>query len=310
MSDVAPMSLSVVIPTYNRADLLGEAIESVLAQNWPELDLIVVDDGSTDRTSELLAGYRDQVRVIRQENAGESAARNTGILAARHELIALLDSDDYWAPGKLQRQMKLFAQEPAPDITFTAYTRIGDTREEDVVLDRWEGTTQDALEQLLLGCRINTSTAIARRKALIDVGLYDTSLRCAPDYDLWLRLAVRGCRIVYLPESLAIYRIHPGAVSGDPELVNTSAERVLTRVFDCGALPERFQSRRGFYMARRYLNSACFYLDTGQGAAAADSITRAARTRPASIRPGWFLIWARGRRIAAGSRPTMSGGVA
>ena len=96
-----PRGLTVVIPTYNRADLLGEAIDSVLTEKWPNLELLVVDDGSTDETPKLLAGYGDQLRVIRQENAGESAARNTGIRAATHQLVALLDSDDYWLPGKL-----------------------------------------------------------------------------------------------------------------------------------------------------------------------------------------------------------------
>jgi hypothetical protein len=303
-------ALTVVIPTYNRADLLGEAIDSVLAQEWPELELLVVDDGSTDETPEVLAGYGDRVRVIRQENAGESAARNTGIHAATHELVALLDSDDYWLPGKLERQLALFSQDPAPDVTFTAYTRIGDVaEEEDIVLDHWEGTQEDALEQLLLGCRINTSTALGRRSAFIDAGLYDTSLRCAQDYDLWLRIAARGYRTAYVPEPLATYRIHPGAVSLDPELVNKSTERVLQRVFDSGTLPEAFQGRRDFFMARRYLNSACFYLDCGEGRAAADSIVRAARTRPASVRPGWLKIWAQGRRIAAArNAPTNGGG--
>jgi glycosyltransferase involved in cell wall biosynthesis len=302
--------LSVVIPTYNRADLLGEAIDSVLAQDWPELELIVVDDGSTDETPEVLAGYGDRLRVIRQENAGESAARNTGILEARREFVALLDSDDYWLPGKLERQMEQLSGEPSLDGSFTAYTRIGDVPQEDVVLDGWEGTQADALEHLLIGCRINTSTAIVRRSALIDVGLYDVTLRCAQDYDLWLRLAVRGYRMAYVPEPLATYRIHGGAVSLDAELVNTSTERVLERLFDSGALPDEVQARRDFYLARRYLNSACFYLETGAGSAAADSIAKAARTRPASIRPGWFLIWARGRRIAAARQALTNGGPA
>ena len=300
--------LTVVIPTYNRADLLGEAIDSVLGQDWPDLELLVVDDGSTDNTPEVLASYGDRLRVIRQENAGESAARNTGIRAATTELVALLDSDDYWLPGKLARQMALFDLEPAPDVTFTAYTRIGDAPREDIVLANWKGTQDDALEQLLLGCRINTSTAIGRRDAFVEAGLYDTSLRCAQDYDLWLRIAVHGFRTAYVAEPLATYRIHGGAVSLDPELVNTSTERVLERLFDSGSLPERFQSRRDFYMARRYLNSACFYLDCGEGQAAAQSITRAARTRPASIRPGWLKIWARGRRLAAARHASTNGG--
>jgi glycosyltransferase involved in cell wall biosynthesis len=302
--------LTVVIPTYNRADLLGEAIDSVLAEKWPNLELLVVDDGSTDETPALLAGYGDQLTVIRQENAGESAARNTGIRAARHDLVALLDSDDYWLPGKLWQQMELFDRDPEPDVTFTAYTRIGDVPEEEVILGGWAGTQEDALEQLLIGCRINTSTAIVRRAALIDVGLYDTSLRCAQDYDLWLRLAAAGYRSAYVPEPLAIYRIHSGAVSLDPELVNTSTERVVERLFDSGTLPADFQSRRDLYLARRYMNSACYYLDCGEGRAAAQSIARAARTRPASIRPGWLKIWTRGRRLAAARNAATNGGAA
>jgi glycosyltransferase involved in cell wall biosynthesis len=290
--------ISVVIPTYNRADLLGEAVDSALAQDWPELEVIVVDDGSTDRTPELLAGYGDQVRVIRQENAGESSARNAGILAARHELVALLDSDNRWLPGKLRRQMELFSGNLAPDFTFTAYTRFGDVPREDVVLDGWEATQGHALEQLLAGCRINTSTVVATQTCLTAVGLFDETLRCAQDYDLWLRVATRGYRIAYLPAPLTEYRIHGEAVSGNAALVNTSTEHVLERLFDSGALPHRFQRHRSYYLARSYLNSACFYLEAAEGGAAAAAITRAARTRPASIRLGWLFIWARARRIA------------
>jgi glycosyltransferase involved in cell wall biosynthesis len=296
-------AISVVIPTYNRADLLGEAIDSVLAQDWPNLEVVVVDDGSTDPTPELLSSFGDRLRVIRQENAGESNARNTGIRAARHDLVALLDSDNRWLPGKLRRQMELFLADPAPDFTFTAYTAFGDVQREDVVLDGWKPTQEGALEQLLAGCRINTSTVVATRESLISAGLFDEGLRCAQDYELWLRVAVEGRRIAYLPEPLTEYRIHGGAVSGGAALVNTSTEFVLERLFDSGVLPDRFQRQRTYYLARSYLNSACYYLESGEGEPAAAAITRAARTRPASIRPGWLLIWARARRIAAAGQP-------
>ncbi len=291
--------VSVVIPTYNRADLLKEAVNSALAQDWPELEVTVVDDGSTDRTPELLAGYGERVRVIRQENAGESSARNAGIIAASHEFVALLDSDNRWLPGKLRRQMELFAEDPAPDLTFTAYAAFGDIPREDVVLEAWEGTQGDALEQLLVGCCINTSTVVATRSCLRGTGLFDEELDCAQDHDLWLRIAAQDRRIAYLPEPLTEYRVHAEAVSGDAALVSRSTERIFERLFDSGSLPERFQRNRSFYLARCYLDSACRYLDADEGEPAVAAITRAARTRPASIRPGWLLIWARARRIAA-----------
>jgi glycosyltransferase involved in cell wall biosynthesis len=289
--------VSVVIPTYNRADLLGEAVESAIGQDWPLLEVIVVDDGSTDQTPEYLAAFAsefgERLRVIRQENAGESSARNAGIRAARHELIALLDSDNRWAPGKLRQQMELFNEDPAPGLTFTAYTTFGDVPGDEVVLANWEGSQEDALEQLLEGCCINTSTVLATRECLTEVGLFDESLICCQDHDLWLRIAAAGHRIAYLPMPLTEYRIHGGAVSGDPALVSTSTEQVFERLFRSGALPERFQRDTGFYLARCYLNSSIRYLEAGDGRAAAASITRAARTRPASARPGWLRIWGR-----------------
>jgi len=173
----------------------------------------------------------------------------------------------------------------------------------DVVLDGWEDTQEDALEQLLAGRRLNTSTVLATKESLTSAGLFDESLRCTQDYDLWLRVAGGGHRFAYLPEALTEYGSMRDAVSGDADLVNTSTEYVLERLFASGALPERFQRQRSYYLARSYLNSACFYLEQGKGEPAADAITRAARTRPASIRPGWLKIWGRARRITAASQP-------
>ncbi len=102
-----PMLVSVIIPTYNRARTIERAVNSVLAQTWKEVEVIVVDDGSTDQTSEVLKVYGDKIRVIHQQNGGASAARNTGIKAATGEIISFLDSDDEWLPSKTERQVKL-----------------------------------------------------------------------------------------------------------------------------------------------------------------------------------------------------------
>ena len=104
--------VSVIVPTFNRAWILKEAIDSVLAQNYRDFELIVIDDGSTDHTRDILHPYRDRLTVIRQANAGVSAARNRGIRAASGRLIAFLDSDDLWLPGKLERQTAFFDATP------------------------------------------------------------------------------------------------------------------------------------------------------------------------------------------------------
>jgi glycosyltransferase involved in cell wall biosynthesis len=295
--------VTAVIPTYNRADFVREAIDSVLAQDWPSLEVVVVDNGSTDETPELLARYSERegarVQGIRLDpNAGPSAARNVGIRAASYELIALLDSDNRWAPGKLRRQMQLFESDRAPDLTFTGYRAFGEGAAGTIVLDNWKGSQEDALEQLLAGCCINTSTVIAKREALMDAGLFDPRMDGAEDYEFWLRFAASGFRIGYIAEALAEYRVHGQALSADLNFASENIDRVFRTVFQSGDLPEPFQSKRRFYLARCYLNSSIRYLEAGDGGAASAAIARAARTRPASVRPGWFRIWGRALRMA------------
>jgi len=303
------VGVSIIIPTYNRADLLPEALESALQQNWPSLEVVVVDDGSTDDTPVLLAGYAsrypDVLRIIRQPNGGESRARSEGIRQARYDFIALLDSDNNLLPGKIERQMQLFHDDPKLDFTFTGYYNFGDVPREAVVLDRWEPTQEYALEELLVGCCINTSTVLARKSVLVDSGLFDTSLRCCQDHDLWLRIAAAGYRIGYLPEPLTDYRVHLGGVSSNLLLVSESAERVYHKLFGSGSLPPVFQARESLYMARCYLNSACRNIQAGEGAAARAALGQALRRHPTLLRPGWALMYL--RSLAMKSR-TGSGG--
>jgi glycosyltransferase involved in cell wall biosynthesis len=300
--------VSVVIPTYDRAHFVGEALDSVLAQDWPLLEVVVVDNGSTDGTPALLMRYSERdgadVQVIRLDpNAGPSTARNVGIDSARYDLIALLDSDNRWVPGKLRRQMKLFESDPALDLTFAGYEAFGDASGS-IILEGWDGSQEHALEELLVGCCVNTSTVIARREALVEAGLFDPRMDGAEDYEFWLRFAARGFRIGYIPEALAEYRIHGGALSADVPMQTEQIDRVFRAVFESGSLPASFQSKRRLYLARCYLNSACRYLDIGEGSLGFNSLWRAATTRPRSVRPGWFrlVLQALGSRLGVRAR--------
>jgi glycosyltransferase involved in cell wall biosynthesis len=288
--------VSVVIPTYNRANILGEALDSAFNQDHPNLEIVVVDDGSTDRTAELVEEYRDRygprLRMVSQANAGESAARNAGIHAAQHEFIALLDSDNRWLSSKLTRQLELHAQDPSLGFSFTGYTTFGGASSDRVVLNAWDPEPVEAIEQLLVGCCINTSTVLATKRSIIDAGMFDTSLRCAEDHDLWLRIAANGCRIGYLPEALTEYRLHSDALSSDPALVADSTERVMARLFAEGIFPDSIQAKERSVLARWYLNSACRYIEARDGQAAINALASAARKRPASIRPGWVRLFA------------------
>lgn len=182
--------VSVIIPTYNRAWSLATALDSVLSQDFDAFETIVVDDGSTDGTRALLAGYGAALRVIQQANRGVSAARNAGIRAAAAPLVALLDSDDYWLPGKLAVQTAFFDQNPEAVICQTEelWIRNG-VRVNSGKRHRKRGGM--IFEPSLGLCLVSPSAVMLRRSLFESVGFFDEQLPACEDYDLWLRISCR-----------------------------------------------------------------------------------------------------------------------
>jgi glycosyltransferase involved in cell wall biosynthesis len=182
--------VSVIIPTYNRAGYLREAVDSVLNQGFRGFELIVVDDGSTDGTPRLLREYGDSIRVLRQENQGVSAARNAGIASGRAELIAFLDSDDVWLPGKLARQVEFFRQNPEILICQTEELWVKNGRRVNPG-QRHRKRGGMIFESSLELCLVSPSAVMLRRELFDRVGLFDERLPACEDYDLWLRVSCR-----------------------------------------------------------------------------------------------------------------------
>jgi len=183
-------AVSVIIPTFNRRKFVREAIDSVLAQDFDDFELIVVDDGSTDGTAEALADYGNRIRLIRQSNRGVSAARNTGIRASEAPLIALLDSDDLWRAGKLTAQTAFLRAHPdvlicqTEEIWVRNGLRVNPRR-------KHRKPSGDIFARSLELCLVSPSAVMMRRRLLDEVGLFDESLPACEDYDLWLRVACR-----------------------------------------------------------------------------------------------------------------------
>ena len=186
-----PDLVSVVMPAFNVGWCVGRAVDSVLSQSLRERELVVVDDGSTDDTNDVLASYGDAIRVIRQPNAGMSAARNVGIRQSQGRLVAFLDADDWWYADKLERQVDLMRRHPELGFCSTAARVVNP---EGQLLNVWHcpGSTADMLQTLFAenaaiagGC----SAVMVRRELLDRVGLFDESLRGFEDPDLWIRLA-------------------------------------------------------------------------------------------------------------------------
>ncbi len=180
--------VSVIIPTYNRSAFLGEAIKSVLSQTYRSFELIVVDDGSTDDTREILSVYKDRILIIFSEHGGPSAARNRGIQSCQGEFIAFLDSDDLWLPKKLERQTDFFRNRPEALICQTdeVWIRNGvrvNPRKKHKKFSGW------IFEKCLPLCVVSPSAVMIHRSVFEKVGLFDEALPACEDYDLWLRIA-------------------------------------------------------------------------------------------------------------------------
>lgn len=194
------LTVSVIIPAYNRAALLCRALDSVLSQSLPATEIIVIDDGSTDHTATLIKTHYPQVRYFYQDNQGVSAARNLGIRHARTDWLALLDSDDEWLPDKLEKQLAALNAGPdyrlihSDEIWIRHNKRINQMR-------KHEKAGGYIFRRCLPLCAISPSAAIIHRTVFDELGLFDTDLPACEDYDFWLRFCARY-PVLYIDEPL------------------------------------------------------------------------------------------------------------
>ncbi len=232
------LGISVVIPAYNYARFLTDAVSSALSQTWTPLEVIVVDDGSTDETPELLATITDpRLRVIRQTNAGLSAARNTGIREARHELIAFLDADDRWTPGFLSRVAAKLCELPAEfAMAASGWQRI--TEQGELVTQPARTVPPPAVltaRDFILRNRVFPSAVIARKSAFDECGDFDTTLRSSEDRDMWIRITTR-CKAAYIDEPLVHIRRHGSNMSKHAARMRLNTARTLGKAWAASAV--------------------------------------------------------------------------
>lgn len=211
--------ISVVIPAYNAALYIGSAIDSVLAQTYPAIQIVVVDDGSTDATPALLHPYwqAEKIICIRQENKGLAAARNAGIRASSGDYIALLDADDLFLPEKLARQAAYLDAHPRCGVSYCGLWHFDDAAPDTMLmLDYAYYSGAEVFPALLKKNFINPLSVVMRRSVFDAVGYFDESLRRSEDWDFWTRAAYASVRFDYLPERLAKYRMSTTSLSYDP----------------------------------------------------------------------------------------------
>ncbi len=294
-------SVSVVVPAFNAARFLGATLDSLRSQTFREFETTVVDDGSTDQTSEVVRRY-PEVRLIRQQNAGVAAARNRGVRETHSEWVAFLDSDDLWMPGKLSLQLECAARTGAGAVFCDL--KIIDIEGCDVPQER-SAVVSLEMEPLLLHSETipqgTSSTALIRRSVLESIGMYDESLATMADWDLLLRLR-QVTEFAHVPQRLAAYRRYPGTMSRSVAMLERESLQVLDKTFRRPELPERWRRLEGKSRAWNDLVLSGSHLELGHVGAAARFGLRAVRRDPRLI--GRFLATPlrRTRRLATASK--------
>lgn len=228
MNNTTDHSVSVIIPTYNAALYVTASIESALNQTYKPIEVIVVDDGSTDDTVERVRAFGDQVTLYQQKNAGAAAARNQGAKLATGKWLAFLDADDSWAPEKLERQLNHVGHMVW---SHTDSLFIGDGHSGNVTgSSRAPQYGGSILPKLIVNNFIGTSTLIMRREVFIEMGGFDPALRALQDWDLWLRIASKY-DLAYLSEPLVYYRVHDQSTSRSPRKTKPYHMELIERTF-------------------------------------------------------------------------------
>ncbi|MCS6860982.1 MAG: glycosyltransferase [Abditibacteriales bacterium] len=288
--------VSVIIPAYNCARYIAEAIDSVLAQTYRDFEIIVVDDGSTDGTGEVVHRYADRVRYIRQDNRGPSGAKNTGIQVARGEFISTLDGDDLWLPHRLEKLVPLLDRQLELGFVYGDCYRIDETPDRIQPRTAFEihgGARRGwVLEELVMVNFVPSQSVLIRRCALDAVGLFDESYRIGEDWDLWLRLAARY-PVDFVPEVVAMRRQHAQNITNNSDVtMMRNAVSILNNLRR--REPEavgRIRHAHTRALARAHFLLGVAYVNKGEGRRGRAEIARSLRYTPTHLPAlGWWLL--------------------
>lgn len=260
-------TIAVIVPAYNSQATILETITSIQKQTFTDFELIVIDDGSSDRTLELLQTVRDaRIRVVSYENGGVSVARNRGISLSTSEYITFIDADDLWTPDKLELQLAALQQHPTAGVAYS-WTCFMDRQGMFFHADNpiyFQGNVYPEL--LKTNFLLSGSNPLIRRVALADVGKFDARLTHAEEWDLYLRLAAKY-DFVLVPKTQIFYRQTAGSASAKIEVMEKDAIQVIDRAFR--AAPAQLQSLKNQSLAHLYRYLAHLYLTKIPGVTAA-----------------------------------------
>jgi glycosyltransferase involved in cell wall biosynthesis len=288
---MSELLVSAIIPTYNRANFVGRAIESALEQELPRgaVEVIVVDDESTDATPDVVAGFGDRVTYVRQTNRREGAARNAGAQRATGTYLAFLDSDDYWLRGKLAGDVARFEQSDRPALVYSRGRNV-DPRD-NVIGERNLPTPQgDVFWQLAREAFMPMSTIAVRADAFRECGGFteDRNLSGTADWELWMRLAARWT-VGFADQTATCIRVHERNMSGDPSYMERAMLAGVQYALTDPVVARRAQGRERFVRACMYVTIALNAYANGRRAHAWRWILRALALWPAQVTDARFV---------------------
>lgn len=271
--------ISVIIPAYNQAHYVAQAIQSVLVQTCPDFELIIVDDGSTDATPLIIAGIQDpRMRVIRQSNTGLSAARNAGLDQSSAPFVTFLDADDYFLPHKLE--LLLNFMESHPELGLGAGKPRYVDNADNVIPSSKTTPVPLKLPECLFENPICVSAILLRRTWLKQVGFFDETLRACEDWDLWLRLLAVRCPMAWIEHEVVAYRIHPGQMTSQAERMRSAIFTVLTKFFAQPGLADEIIAHKNKAFASGLVHSAAYEYLSGEWDKGKFDLAEAIRLNP------------------------------
>jgi len=275
--------VSVIIPNYNYAQYLRGAIESVLGQTYSNIEIIVVDDGSTDGSKELIGSFGNKITPVFQRNEGVSAARNNAVNASSGEYLAFLDADDSWMPEKVEKQFNLFQTDSALGLVHVGVIEVDENGS--TLLERFEGLDGEISNDLLMlkreGILGGGSGLMVPRKVFDEVGGFDLRLSTSADWDLFYQISSRY-QVGFVPELLLKYRIHGSNMHGNVAVMEHDMTTAFEKIFRGESTPLSRQSYGGLYKTL-----AGSYFRAGDYSEFIRSAIKSVAYRPGNL--GYFL---------------------
>lgn len=278
--------VSVIIPAYNYAHYLPRTLDSILKQDYPNVEIVVIDDGSTDNTREVVGAYGDKVRYVFQKNAGLSAARNTGIREAQCEYLGFIDADDEWRPTLISRIMDAFLRLPDEFAIVACHYDYIDADSNILPVKNIIPVEEREFDcrDFILKTRFTSSSAVIKRKAFTTCGDYDVTLKSSEDRDIWIRIASRF-RVYIVGERLSLIRRHPHNMSKHADRMKQNIRRVLQKTYEA-----KLASHADFLFWARvfsfyFYQNSWRYRDEGRNARALGEIAKSLLLWPAFPQP-------------------------